>query len=428
MKKNYRDRWRKLDNTAKIFSLSVADDMSVFRFSVLLKEKIDENILARAVIRELNDYPEYRVKLGTGFFWNYLDFNDKAPIIMEEEEIPCASIDLKGNNDYLFKVTYYENKINLDIFHVLTDGTGAVFFFKGIVYHYLELRYEFDYVERERFDIDTIDQYLKYYDKKKKKSSDLKPAFIIPGQANMKINNTYHYTMSVKEIKNVCCKLKVTITEYITAVYLYSLYLAYYKKDSKKEICVSVPINLRKYYEDETLSNFFTYMNVESNFIGKDKVSFEDVVLQVKKEFLNKLNSEKVKEYLARDMKLGMNLSIRLVPLFIKRLFIKVMGKVVTNSATSRLSNIGIVAIDDKYKEYIDNIYVLVLPNKVQKIKCTICSYDDNLNITMNSNVDDLDFEDIFLRELKKSIKDVKVDSNNIISNKKKRAIVCIRQ
>ena len=36
MKKvSYRSSWRRLDNTAKIFSLSVDDDMSVFRFSAL---------------------------------------------------------------------------------------------------------------------------------------------------------------------------------------------------------------------------------------------------------------------------------------------------------------------------------------------------------------------------------------------------------
>lgn len=426
-KKNYRNSWRKLDNTAKIFSLSVDDDMSVFRFSALLKDKIKVEVLNRALIKTLNDYPEYRVKLGTGLFWNYLDFNNKGPIVEQEADIPCANINFRKNNNYLFKVTYFKNKINLDIFHVLTDGTGAIIFFKALIYHYLELVYVLVPSKKDRIDIDTKDQYLKYYDKKYSKSSDMKPAFIIPGKVNMKVNNTYHYTVSIKEIKKVCKELKATITEYITAVYIYSLYLAYYNKNSKKEISVSVPINLRPHYEDETLSNFFTYMNVVSDFKDKDKVVFEDVLRHVKDEFINKLNSEKIKEYLARDVKLGMNLSIRLVPLFIKKLFIKFMGKMVTNSATSRLSNIGIIDIDDKYKEYIDNIFVLVLPNKVQKIKCTICSFADKLNITMNSNINDVEFENIFLNELKRDLKNIKIESNNIINKKRKKAIVCIR-
>ena len=141
MKKiSYRSSWRRLDNTAKIFSLSVDDDMSVFRFSALLKDKIKVDLLKRAVIKALEDYPEYRVKLGIGIFWNYLDFNNKGPVIEEENDIPCANINFRKNNDYLFKVSYYKNKINLDIYHVLTDGTGAIVFFKSLIKYYIDLR------------------------------------------------------------------------------------------------------------------------------------------------------------------------------------------------------------------------------------------------------------------------------------------------
>ena len=272
----------------------------------------------------------------------------------------------------------------------------------------------------ERINASSKDQYLKYYDKRYSKSSKNKKAFIIPGRCNMKVNNTYHYTVSVKDIKKVCKEFKVTVTEYLTAIYMYSLYNTYYNKNIKKDIIVSIPINLRPHYEDDTLSNFFTYTNIESNFVGKDRVNFDECLLWVKDEFLYKLNSEKIKEYLARDVKLGMNLSIRLVPLFIKKLFIKYMGKSVTNSATSRLSNVGIINIDEEYKKYIDNIFVLVLPNKVQKIKCTICSYDDKLNITMNSNIKDDAFEKEFLNNLKHNIGKVDIESN-IVNRKGRR-------
>lgn len=430
MKKvSYRSSWRRLDNTAKIFSLSVDDDMSVFRFSALLKDKIDIDLLKRAVIKALEDYPMYRVKLGTGLFWNYLDFNNRGPVVEEEDDIPCANINFRKNNNYLFKVTYYKNKINIDFFHVLTDATGAIVFFKSLIYHYLDLRYNLKHEEKTNLDFGTKDQYLKYFDKNYSRGSDLKKAYIIPGKVDMKVNNTYHYTVDIKDFKKVCKKEKMTITEYLTAIYIYALYEAYYKKNpNNKELSVSIPINLRKHYNDETLSNFFTYTNIVSNFKDKDNVSFEDVLVQVKKEYLNKLNSEKIKEYLARDVKLGMNLSIRLVPLFVKRAFIKFLGSLVTNSATSRLSNIGIIDFENKYKKYIDNIFILVLPNKVQKIKCTVCSYDDKLNITMNSNINDLNFENIFYDLLNDKVKDISVNSNNIIYKKKKRAVVCIRK
>ena len=72
------------------------------------------------------------------------------------------------------------------------------------------------------------------------------------------------------------------------------------------------------------------------------------------------------------------------------------------------------------YKKYINNIFVLVLPNKVQKIKCTVCSYDDKLNITMNSNIKDDEFEKEFLNNLKKNIYKVDIESN-IINRKGRR-------
>ena len=67
-------------------------------------------------------------------------------------------------------------------------------------------------------EINSIDQYLNYYDSNYKNKKSSKKAFIIPGKANMNINNTYHYTVSIKEIKSVCKGIKVTITEFITAI------------------------------------------------------------------------------------------------------------------------------------------------------------------------------------------------------------------
>ena len=411
--KIYKNNWRKLDNTAKIFSLDDRNNTNIFRLSVLLKEKVNVKLLKKALKKTLEDCPTFNLKIGTGFFWNYLELNNKEPIIKKENEIPCDHIDFKQNNDYLFKVTYYNNKINLDIFHILTDGTGATILLKILIYNYLNLKNNIiSNINIKNDNKNYQDLYLKYYDKNYKMSYDFKPAYQLPGIPNKKINNTYHYIISVKEIKNICKKLNTTITEYLTAIYIYALYLSLYNKKSNKEINVTVPINLRNFFNNETDTNFFTYMNITSNINNKDNISFNEILKHVKKEFKEKLNDNKIKEYLARDVKLGMNLSIRLVPLFIKKLFIKFMGVLVTKSSTTTLSNVGIIKIDDKYKKYIDNILVLVRPNRIQKIKCTICSYEDKLNITVNSNIDDKKFQKSFLKLLQNNLKQIQIESN----------------
>lgn len=91
----------------------------------------------------------------------------------------------------------------------------------------------------------------------------------------------------------------------------------------------------------------------------------------------------------------------------------KFFGTLVSKSSTSTLSNVGVIDIDNKYKKYIDNILVSVTPGKVQKIKCTICLFDKNLNVTINSNIDDAVFEQEFLKLLNSQINSIKVKSNS---------------
>ena len=412
MKLEYLKKWRKLDNTAKIFSLDDENNTNIFRYSIILKHKINKNILKEALNKTLEQYNAFKVKLGTGLFWNFFEYNPKEPLIEKEDDIPCNHIDFKENNDYLFKVTYYKKKINLDIFHVLTDGAGASKFLKSIIYNYLNIKHKLN----NKIDIDNKityqDQYLKNYDKTLKNKTKESLAYQIKEKINTKINNTNHYIMDVKEVKEICKKFKVTITEYLTAIYIYAIYLSIYKKKSKKEIAITLPINLRKYYQIDTLSNFFVCTNINTKMIEKKLFTFEEILNAVHKDFEDKLDVDKVKSYLTRDVKLGMSLPIRLVPLRIKKIFINLIIKVAKRTSTSTLSNVGIIDINDTYKKYIDNILVLVMPNKIEKVKCTICSYDNKLNVTINSNIENNKLENKFLELLKEHIKSIKLESN----------------
>lgn len=401
--------WRRLDNTAKLFSLDNINNTSIFRYSVVLHEKISVKILKKAILKSLNDFPCFRVKRDSGLFWDYLDYNSKSIIIKEENEIPCKHIDFKKNNDFLFKVTYYNKKINIDFFHVLTDGVGAISFFKSVVYYYLNIKYGLCHIEKNN--INYKDYTLEFYDKKYLEKREYKPTYKFSGFASNRVNNTYHYTLNLNEIKSVCKNNNVSITEYLLSIYMYSLYLSIYNKKSEKEIHVMVPINLRTHYNVETMSNFFTYMSIYSDFVGKKDICFEDVLKQVKKEFNTKYSHDKIKSYLACDVNIGMNISIRLIPLFLKKFAMKFVESL--RASSTILSNVGIIDVDKKYKKYIDNIYMLVMPNKIQRIKCSVCSYDSNLNITINSCINDLYFERVFYNMLCDKFNYVKINGND---------------
>ena len=118
----------------------------------------------------LEKYQSFKVRMKSGLFWNYFEHNSKEPIIREEQDYPCKYIDYRQNNNYLFKVTYFEKKINIDIYHSLTDGNSGNLFFKEIVYTYIELSHPKEFEEELRsvrkVEYTTEDSYMKNYNKK----------------------------------------------------------------------------------------------------------------------------------------------------------------------------------------------------------------------------------------------------------------------
>ena len=405
-------KWRKLDNTAKIFSMEDYTNNNTFRLSVVLKEKVNPSYLKDAVIRTLIDYPSYKVKIRAGFFWNYFEKNDNDVIIEEESEMPCQSINFVMNNDYLFKVTYFDKKINVDMCHMLTDGMGGVIFIKSIIYNYLNIKYDLDIkVEDKYYDAGYgRDQYLRRYDKSMFSVDKSKNIFLIKDKYNIDINKTYHYIIDVDMFKKICKKYNVSVTVLLTSLYVLALYNTVYDKESGRDIYINVPVDMRKHFNVYAFSNFFTCMDIKAN-INKGNVSFDSVLKQIKSEFGSKLKIENLKGYLSRDVKLGTNVAIRLVPLFIKKPIMKTLEKVVRRSTTT-LSNIGVFSVDDRYEKYIENVLVLVNPGNIQKVKCTICSFNGMLNVTINSNLDNNKFEVEFNRLLEEYIGKIKVESN----------------
>ena len=115
---------------------------NVYRISVTLKELVDPEILQQALDTLLPHFDGFNLRMRSGFFWNYLEENGKpAPRVILEEKYPCRFIRSNKTNSYLFRVSYYQYRINLEVFHVLTDGMGGFNFLKELVYQYLRLKH-----------------------------------------------------------------------------------------------------------------------------------------------------------------------------------------------------------------------------------------------------------------------------------------------
>ena len=137
-------RWDKLDNTANLFPVIAGESMTnVYRISLTLSEQINPELLQEALDIVLPKFDLFNVRLRTGVFWYYFEENGKpAPRVREENAFPCRYIHQNQNHSYMFRVTYYKYRINLEVFHVLTDGMGGINFLKELTYQYLRLAHE----------------------------------------------------------------------------------------------------------------------------------------------------------------------------------------------------------------------------------------------------------------------------------------------
>ncbi len=414
--------WRKLDNSAKIFPVSSGKKYStVFRISAILEEKIKQEILQKAVEETLEKYISFKVRMKTGIFWYYFEDNPKKPIVEEEKDYPCKYIEPLTNNNYLFKVTYFDKKINIDIFHSLTDGNSGATFFKEIVYKYIELSHPKEFEEEIRtsrkIEYNTEDSYMKNYNKKAKSNASSKKAYILKGnKIALGAISAVHEIMNVEKLRIICKEKNVTITQYLTAVLIYCIYEENYKNaKGKRPIKVCIPVNLRKYFTSITISNFFSYITVEAEMKKDNLDTFEKILEFVKQDFEKRLSEEEIIKTMSANVKIGNNPFIRGIPLFIKKIVVRIGYIEIRKYTTTTFSNVGRIGIIGKYRKYINNFMFLLAPEPVEKIKCAACSYEDKLTFTFTSILDDYKIEKKFYEFMKSQGIDIKIKTNGVL-------------
>lgn len=422
MKKEYKINWRRLDNSAKIFPISAGKKYStVFRLSCILNSRVNPNILEKAVLLSLEKFKSFKVRMKSGLFWNYFETNPKDPIIEEEKTYPCKYIEPKTNNNYLFKITYFESKINIDIFHSLTDGNNGTEFFKEIIYTYIELsnpkEFEEELRKTRKVEYDLEDSYIKNYDKKAKSNASSKKAYVIRGKKmSLGAVSAVHEIINSTELKEKCKENDCSVTQYLTAVLIYAIYEENYKKNNGvKPIKVCIPVNLKRYFQSKTMANFFSYITLEAEMKEDCLNTFDKILQFVKKDFKKRLTEEEVKKTMSTNVKFGNNPIIKIIPLFLKKAFVRLSYLEIRKYTTITYSNIGRIGIIGKYKPYIKYFFMLLAPEPVEKIKCSSCTFENEIVFTFTSILNDSSIEKRFYKFLNDNGVEVKIESNGVL-------------
>lgn len=415
-------KWYKLDNAAKVFpSVSNKRRTNVFRLSFVLKENVDSDLLNEALEITLPRFMPLKVKLKRGLFWYYLEENKEKLTVFEENPFICERFKRKENNGYLFKVSYYKKRITIEVFHSLTDGSGALELLKAIVYNYLILKGHnipsdnIILTEIESTYEEFQDSFVKNYDKRLRLGSRGPKALQIKGNLydrnwiSLIVGNVY-----VDNIKEVAAKYQTTITQFLCACLIdTALKTPQLFEKKKKPFQMFVPVNLRKTFPSKTLRNFSLIISTGTNL--NRQLSFEEICTIVKNDFEFGLQKDRLQAQIVANVMIEKNIIMRLVPLFIKEIVMKIGYNAWGESNnTMAISNIGKVDLPEAMQEYVDEVIFANGASENSPLNVGVISHGNKMNITFTSKIIERDFQREFFRLLSSLGISVVIETNEL--------------
>lgn len=422
-KKTARKGWYKLDNAAKIFpGQNTGKWSNFFRITAVLKEPADPNTLYQALCEVMPRFPCLKVKMKNGFFWHYFAENENpAPPVCEDINNPCFRIKFKENDGFLLRVYYLGNRVSIDTYHALCDGhAGAVFLCTLLGAYY---RIKGETIPFNSFVLNPADPATE---------QETEDAFVASGDSKAKYHRSdrfcYHpsstpmpaHTINITEgtipfsqLHAVTAAKGVTVTEYLATV----LAMIHIEKQAaenrkQKEICVQVPVDLRRSFQSDTLRNFTVCLRIKID-PNLGEYTFDELLRQVSLQMRLYNNKQFLNSLITANLNLERNPLLKVTPLVIKdyttRVYFQITGEQTT---TALITNLGAVAMPDELKAHIEKIILMPCPGIRNPGRCGVATVNDNLVVTFCNSFRENDLERAFFTFLVKQGLHVKIESN----------------
>lgn len=417
-------RWMKLDNAAKIYPAAKRRGWkALFRLSATLTEPVDPAVLMQAQQSTLSRFPGFAMKLKRGLFWYYLEHNEGGPPVAPDGAYPCAPMDFNENNGFMFRVRYHGPRIAVEIFHVLTDGTGGLCFLKTLVAEYLRIKHGAQ-IPRDREILDctkppspdeTEDAYLKYA-RNASRSRREPDAYYLKGTRES--DGFIHITTGMIPAEEVLKRAKekqVSLTEYLTAVMVMAIdkiqrSLRHPKRFKPVKVCV--PINLRSFYPTNTMRNFASYVNpgIDPRY---GQYSFDETLSAVHHYMRAEVTEKLLNAKISTNVRTEKRKALRLTPLFLKNIAMKLtFNRVGDRKSTTSISNLGAVRLPEEMARYVMRMDFILGPLSRNKVVCGALTYNGTLYMNFTRTIRESMLEREFFRYLVKLGVPVKVESN----------------
>ena len=343
------------DHSAKFYPiLSTKKSQSNFAIGAYLDEPVDKDALEKAVNYCAGRYPAFKVKQKRGYAWHYLVENN-APIKVFplEKAVPCP-INRKETNGYLFKLTYGGNRVEMIIFHGLCDANGAIEFLKTLLLAYQRIKgvkiektadildHEDDFAPYE-----LEDSFVSHYEPIKLGDVDLKKLlggtpYRIKGESTQGGFETDRLVIDSVEVTKRAKETGVSFTAYVLGIIAFALDKTQHAK-KKKDYALMVPVNLRNLFESISLRNFVTFIRVVLKPHSCDTI--EEYAKESAKQMAEEASKEKMARFISTSVKAQKNFFLKITPLFLKQIVMKISRLFASSRQTIIFSNLGRVKV-----------------------------------------------------------------------------------
>ncbi len=396
--------WYRLDNAATIYPAATRlQNTHVFRIAATLREPVDAKTLNAALVQTLQRFPGFAVTLHRGLFWNYLAENRQQPRAEEEAQPPCGIMLPRENNGYCFRVLYFGQRIALETYHVLADGTGAAAFLRSLLYHYLkqkgcDVAYDESIltahapVAAEELE----DAFQRYADPGKTVLYNEAEAFHIGGllTPNCEVR-VIHAAMPLTEIKAAAKAAEVSLTEYLAALLGHAIIESYHPVTTGLSVRIQVPVNLRQFFPSQTLRNFSSYVYVSI----PPEADFEACLEAARVQMRRDINAETMRSRFSANVYMQHKPVIRIAPLVAKRLVLRhAFHRYGEKQLTATISNLGVVSLPPSMAEHVESFDLLLPSSAWQPVNVAVCTYADTLRLSFTRSIEETEVERRFCR------------------------------
>lgn len=376
------ENWYKVDNVAKVFLATHNErDTRSLRVSCTLTEPIKPELLQKALDATIKRRPQFQVRIRRGLFWHYLETTDVKPVVSKEHDRPCPVLygqDYTGTLHY--SVTYFHNRINVELFHALSDGTGALEFLNILVQNYLRLIHPDEMQDVSiglgaSADDLSQDSFKKFYSKNGKSTGHVEKSYHIHG-LKLPYNQLQFFEVSMPsaELLKLSKQYQISLSSLIGAKLMMAIYEDMPALKRKQPISISMPVNLRNYYPSETARNFFNNVSISHIFTGDE--TLESLAKEYDAKLKNILQPEQIRRQMDHYQFLEHLFFIRMVPLFIKQPVVRFFSRKEGKRVSAVISNLGVMKLPSPMQQYVKKYTAFCSHNE---LFMTICSYQDEM-------------------------------------------------